>query len=101
VASRSCATAHRHFDDRPLPKSGFEQAVSGFVQAPTVSFSLTGLPMDVPKMDHLLEMFHFAKEQLRVKFQQLVADESWMLLARAMQEKGTSSTCRSSPSAEN
>lgn len=66
----------------------FYEMLLPFVSNVFVSFSLTGLPMDVPKMDHLREMFHFAKEHLRAKFQQLVADESWVLLARAMQEKG-------------
>ena len=66
----------------------FYEMLLPFVSNVFASFTMNGLHMDVPKMDELREMFHFAKEKLNVKFQKLVHEESWVLLARAMQEKG-------------
>lgn len=59
-----------------------------FVTNVFTSFAITGLPMDVPKMDELRRMFHFAEAALMEKFRKTISDESWFLLARAMQERG-------------
>lgn len=59
-----------------------------FVTNVFTSFALSGLPLDVPQMDDLREMFHFAKDHLQVKFQAAVAHESWQLLATAMNMGG-------------
>jgi hypothetical protein len=59
-----------------------------FVTNVFTSFVLRGLPMDIPKMDELRDLFHFAREQLSSRFQTAVANESWTLLLRALIEKG-------------
>lgn len=66
----------------------YKEMLLPFVSNVFTSFTLNGLPVDLAKMDELREMFHFAKHELTIKFRKLVADESWVLLARAMQENG-------------
>lgn len=62
-----------------------------FVTDVFTEFAMTGLPMDIPMMDTLRELFNWATKRLNVKLQRRIADEAVQKFkSRVAQEFGVS-----------
>lgn len=54
----------------------YQTVFNPFVTDVFTNFSLVGLPMDLPKMDHLRELFSFARDAMNVKFVETIQAEA-------------------------
>lgn len=61
-----------------------------FVTDVFTQFCLTGLPMDVPLMDELRELFHFVREKLEVKLKERIHAEAKAHVLNKLLEAGLS-----------
>lgn len=64
----------------------YQEIFNPFVTDVFTNFSLVGLPMDIPKMDHLREMFTFARDKMNIRFQKIIAEEAEQLMLGYLQK---------------